>query len=97
MVAASYSAIVEVSSRLLRVKIKIEQKSWVFISAYGSGSEKSDEEIESFWDQLNESVRNFGRHESVEVFWDLNAKVRNDVIEGINVQYGVPGRNKSRK
>ena len=35
----------EVSSRLMWVRVKIERESWVFISAYGPGSEKSEVEI----------------------------------------------------
>ena len=34
------------SSRLMWVRVKIERESWVFISAYGPGSEKSEVEIE---------------------------------------------------
>ena len=44
----------EVSSRLMWVRVKIERESWVFISAYGPGSEKSEEEIEEFWNELSE-------------------------------------------
>ena len=36
----------EVSSRLMIVRGKIERQSCVFISAYGPGSERSEEEIE---------------------------------------------------
>ena len=36
----------EVSSRLMLVRVKIERESWVFILAYGPGSEKSEGEIE---------------------------------------------------
>ena len=39
----------EVSSRLMWINVKIERESWVFISAYGPGSERSEEEIEEFW------------------------------------------------
>ena len=39
----------EVSSRLMWVRVKIERERWVFISAYGPGSEKSEEEMEEFW------------------------------------------------
>ena len=67
--------------------MKIERVSWVFISAHGSGSERSEEEIEEFW--------SFGRNESVVVLGDLNAKVRNEIIEGIDRQHGVAGRNES--
>ena len=41
----------EVSSRLMWVRVKIERESWVFISAYGRGGEKSEEEIEEFWNE----------------------------------------------
>ena len=47
-----------------RVKVKIERESWVFISAYGPGSEKSEAEIEEFWTELSKCVGSFGRNES---------------------------------
>ena len=31
--------------------MKIERESWVFISASGPGSERSEEEIEGFWSE----------------------------------------------
>ena len=43
----------EVSSRLMWVRVKIEKESWVFISADGPGSEKSEEKIEEFWNELS--------------------------------------------
>ena len=64
----------------------------MFISAYGPGSEKSEEEIEEFWNELSESVGSFGRNESVVVPRDLNARMGNEVIEGIVGRHGVPGR-----
>ena len=39
----------------------------MFISAFGPGSEKSEEEIEGFWNELSECVGSFGRNESVVV------------------------------
>ena len=80
------------SSRLMWVRVQIERESWVFISAYGPGSERSEEEIEEFWRELSECVGNFDTNESVVVlalvgeikfiylFGDLNARVRNEVI-----------------
>ena len=64
----------------------------MFISAYGLGSKKS-EEIEDFWNELSECVGSFGRNESVTVLGDLNARVGNEVIEGIDGRHGAPGRN----
>ena len=49
----------------------------MFISAYGPGSEKSEVEIEEFWNVLSECVWSFGRNESVVVLGDLNARVGN--------------------
>ena len=85
----------EVSSRLMWVRVKIERESWVFISAYGPGSEKSEVEIEEFWNELSECIGSFGRHESVVVLGDLNAGVGNEVIEGIVGRHGLKGRNES--
>ena len=39
----------EVSERLMRVKVKFGGDIWVFVSAYGSGSERSEEVKEAFW------------------------------------------------
>ena len=80
------------SSRLMWVRVQIEPESWVFISAYGPGSERSNEEIEEFWGELSECVGTFDTNESVVVlalvgeikfiylFGDINARVRNIVI-----------------
>ena len=65
------------------VRVKIACESWVFISVYGPGSEKSKKEIEEFWSELSECVGSFGRNESVVVLGDLNDRVRNEVIKGI--------------
>ena len=67
----------------------------MFISAYGPGSEKSEEEIKEFWNKLSECVGSFGRNASVVVLGDLKARVGNEVIEGIVGRHGVPGRNES--
>ena len=83
------------SSRLMWVRMKIERESWVFISAYGSGSEKSEEEIEEFWNEFSECIGSFGRNESVVALGDLNSRVGNEVIEGIVGRHGEPGRNES--
>ena len=67
----------------------------MFISAYGPGSEKSEVGSEEFYNELSECVGCFGRNESVVVLADLNARVGNEVIEGIVGRYAVPGRNES--
>ena len=67
----------------------------MFISAYGPGSEKSEEQIEEFWNELSECVGSLGMNESVVVLGDLNARARNEVIEGIVGRHGVPRKNES--
>ena len=69
----------------------------MFISAFGLGTEKSEEETEEFWSELSECVGSFSRNESVVVLGDLNARVGNEAIEGIIAQHGVPGRNERGK
>ena len=73
----------------------MERESRVFISAYGPGRERSEEEIEEFWNELSKCVGSFGRNKSVVVLGNLNATVGNEVIEGIVGRHGVPGRNES--
>ena len=42
----------------------------MFISAYGPGSERSEEDIEEFWSELSECVGSLGRNESMQAcFW----------------------------
>ena len=41
---------------------------------------------------MSECVGSFGRDESVIVLGDLNARVGNEVIEGILGRHGVPGK-----
>ena len=60
----------------------MERESWVFISAYGPSSERSEQEIEEFCSEVSECVRSFGNNEFVVVLGDLNAKFGNEVIEG---------------
>ena len=84
----------QVLYRLVWVRVKIERESSVFISTYEPGSERSEEEIGEFWSELlSARVGSFGRNESVVVLGDLNARVGNEVIEGIVGQHGVPGTN----
>lgn len=85
----------EVNSRLMWVKVKLGKEKWVFVSAYGPGSEKSMQDREQFWRELNACIGGFGRNESVVLLGDLNARVGGNMIEGVVGRYGVPGRNES--
>ena len=85
----------EVSARMTRVKLRIEDVSWVFVNAYGHGSEKSEKEREEFWSDLNECVESVGRNVNVVLMGDLNARVGDEQVDGVIEKYGVPGRNRS--
>ena len=73
------------------VRVKIERESWVFISAYGPGIERSEQDMKEFWNEFSECVGSFGRNDSVVVLGDLNAGVGNELIERIVRQHVVPG------
>ena len=61
----------ECSSRMMWVKVRIGRECWTFVSAYGPGSEKSDEEREEFWNGLNDCIESLSRSSYVVVLGDL--------------------------
>ena len=67
----------------------------MFVSAYGPGSEKTEEEREGFWSELTECVGSLSKSNNVVVLGDLNARVGDEEIEGVVGKYGVPERNES--
>ena len=46
----------EVSSRLMRVRVRMGRERWAFVSAYGPGCERSEEERDEFWNDLTRQV-----------------------------------------
>ena len=85
----------EVSSRIMWVKMRIRGELWCFISAYGPGSERDETERENFWDTLDRCVGGLGNGVKVLLMGDLNARVGDEVVEGVTGRYGVPGMNES--
>ena len=77
------------------MKVKWGREVWVFVSAYGPGCERSEDEREEFWRSLGECIESLGRGCYVVVMGDLNARVGNEVVENVVGRYGVPGRNES--
>ncbi|KAK7063259.1 hypothetical protein SK128_028362 [Halocaridina rubra] len=77
------------------VKIRLGCEAWAFVSAYGPGSEKSEEESEEFWMILNECVEDLGMNVNVVLRGDLNFRVGNEPVDCVIGKYGVPGRNES--
>ena len=85
----------EVSPRLMWVRMRFGRECWSFVSAYGPGCERSEEEREQFWNELTECVEELSKRGYVVVLGDLNARVGDEEIEGVMGRYGVPGRNES--
>ena len=83
----------EVSSRLMWVRVRLGRECWAFVSAYGPGSERSEEERDTFWNELADCVDGLSRRNYVVVLGDLNARVGVGEIEGVLGKYGVPGVN----
>ena len=70
-------------------------KRWVFVSACGPGSERSEEEREHFWSSPSECIEGFGEQCNVVVLRGLNVRVGDVTVEDVVGRHGVPGRNDS--
>ena len=51
--------------------------------------------MDEFWNDLSVCVESLNKKNNVVVLGDLNARVGNEVMEGICGKYGVAGRNES--
>ena len=85
----------EVSSRLMWVRVRMGRECWAFISAYGPGCERSEEERDEFWNDLTRCVDGLSTRNYVVVLGDLHARVGDGEVEGVVGKYGVPGENES--
>ena len=85
----------EVSSRLMWVRVRMGRECWAFVSAYGPGYERSEEERDEFWNDLTRCVDGLSTRNYVIVLGDLNARVDDGELEGVVGKYGVPGENES--
>ena len=81
----------EVSSRLMWVRVRMGRECWAFVSAYGPGYERSEEEQDKFWNELTTCVDGLSIRNYVVVLVDLNARVNDGEVEGFVGKYGVPG------
>ena len=85
----------EVSSWLMWVRVRMGRECWAFVSAYGPGCERSEEEQDEFWNELLRCVDGLSTRNFVVVLGDLNARVGDGEVEGVVGKYGVPGENES--
>ena len=68
---------------------------WAFVSAYGPGCERSEEERDEFWNELTRCVDGLSTRNCVVVLGDLNARVGDGELEGAVGKYGASGENES--
>ena len=83
----------ELGPRIMWVKVKFGREEWVFLSVYGPGSEKGEDERERFWNELNGCLESFGVKVNVVLLGDLNTRVGDIPLEGVVGNFDVPGRN----
>ena len=79
-----------VSSRIVWVRMKVAGEKLIIVSVYGPGMEKSENERESFWSNLNDCVAGFGENERYVILGDMNAKVGDRPRDEVVGKYGVP-------
>ena len=85
----------ELSSRLMWVRVRMGRECWAFVSAYGPGCERSEEERDEFWNELTKCVDGLSTRNYVVVLGNLNARVGDGEVEGVVGMYRVPGENES--
>ena len=77
-----------VSDRILLVKLKGKPNINI-IQTYAPTSDSTEEELDEFYDQLDEARRQCKNHEIVIVMGDMNAKVGNAEVEDIVGPFGL--------
>ena len=82
-----------INSRKMWVRWKVGGKKLVVFGVYAPGMERTGEEREAFWEELNECFEGLGEKEVVLVLGDMNAKVGNIERAGVVGKFGVPGIN----
>ena len=80
----------EVSARLMWVRVRMGRDCWAFVSAYGPGCERSEEERDEFWNELTRCVDGLSTRNYVVMLGDLNARVGDGEVEGVVGKNGVP-------
>ncbi|XP_037931408.1 craniofacial development protein 2-like [Teleopsis dalmanni] len=81
------------SDRAMMVKINAKPLNINIIQVYAPTADKSDDEIKSFYAELNELMRLTKSHEINIIQGDFNAKVGKGEVNGVVGQYGLGERN----
>ena len=87
---AGYYAI---SDRVLLIRLKGKPFDTCIIQVYAPTCDHSDEEVESFYNDVQKAMQHCKRHDVIFVMGDLNAKVGRGREESIVGDYGLGERN----
>jgi hypothetical protein len=61
---------------------------WVIVSAYGPGSDNTEEEIEEFWEALSECVIVFEQSQMIVILGEMNAWIGDMEVEEVIGKFG---------
>lgn len=75
-----------VCDRILRVKITFDQPIHI-ISVYAPDVKKPEEMSMDFYESLQSAIDKIPRHEKIILLGDLNARIGNEVVDGIKQKY----------
>ena len=78
-----------VGSRIVWVSLEIDGERLVIFGVYAPTGDGWTRERESFWCELNKEIEMVGERDKVVVLGDMNARIGNNVVEGVTGKFGV--------
>ncbi|KAL1446089.1 hypothetical protein WDU94_009850 [Cyamophila willieti] len=84
---------VPLSDRVMMLSIASENGTINLIQVYAPTADKSDEEIETFYEEIESLLKTTKKHDITIILGDFNAKVGDCVVDGITGGYGLGTRN----
>uniref|UniRef100_A0A8D8V3E1 Craniofacial development protein 2 n=1 Tax=Cacopsylla melanoneura TaxID=428564 RepID=A0A8D8V3E1_9HEMI len=84
---------VPLSDRVMMLNIASENGVIHIIQVYAPTADKSDEEIETFYEEIESLLKTTKKHDITIILGDFNAKVGDCVVDGITGAYGLGTRN----
>lgn len=76
-----------ISHRILKVTFLLENNKLHMISVYAPDMGRPEQETDSFYDNLQEVIDELPRDEKVIVLGDLNARIGNEIVDGIKQRF----------